>query len=241
MKVFHDSLSKKNELATYKRLGLSREGKSKRQRQKAEAEKLHRYIGQGTASRPYLKVLRSDYLRVWDEVNTELAQKNAPSGLTPAEWADWRRVRVEREVYDRLARQHRAMVELESSFQKRHGRGLTPHERSLFGRMMEKDEGSASSPQKRARALRKSVAAEVLGKVESKRRHQPARLQQAWATVVGEEAAQETFLEKIDTQNGIAVCRCLSSTLAFKLRRRRNLAAKLGKELGMSLKRIVFR
>lgn len=238
---FSSSLSKKNEMATYKRLGLSREHKSKRGREKASREKLYCYIGKNAPDRPFLKVLRSEYLRIWDEENVKSASQKAPKGVSEDQWADLRRHQVETAVYFRLARQHQTLSALETSFQKRHGRGMTPHEKKLFAKMLEKEPLSVVSSQKRIQSARKSVVDGVVRKIEGKRRHQPARLQQAWATVVGEEAAQETFLEKMDVQNGVALCRCLSSTLAFKLRRHKTLAAKLGKELGMNIRKIIFR
>ena len=57
-----DSSSKKREMVSYKILGLGREMKSKRRRTAAEDAGLYRYIGEGTAERPWLKVTRMDYL-----------------------------------------------------------------------------------------------------------------------------------------------------------------------------------
>ena len=58
----HDSSTKKKEMVSYKILGLGREMKSKRRRTAAEDAGLYRYIGEGTAERPWLKVTRIDYL-----------------------------------------------------------------------------------------------------------------------------------------------------------------------------------
>ena len=57
-----DSSTKKKEMVSYKILGLGREMKSKRRRTAAEDAGLYRYIGEGTAERPWLKVTRIDYL-----------------------------------------------------------------------------------------------------------------------------------------------------------------------------------
>jgi len=91
-----DSSSKKREMVSYKILGLGREMKSKRRRTAAEDAGLYRYIGEGTAERPWLKVTRMDYLVTRRMVMVELL------GKKPAGDAD--RLRIERKTYDLLER-----------------------------------------------------------------------------------------------------------------------------------------
>ena len=70
-----DSSTKKKEMVSYKILGLGREMKSKRRRTAAEDAGLYRYIGEGTAERPWLKVTRIDYLVTRRMVMVELLGK----------------------------------------------------------------------------------------------------------------------------------------------------------------------
>lgn len=233
--------TKKNEFTTYKKLGLSREHKSRKNRRKAEEERIWLYIGGERADRPFLKVLKSDYLRVWDEVNGKMAKEKGLKGLSIEQWADLQKKQIERAVYDVLAAKDQLVIELETSFKKKHGRGMTPHERSIYARAIENSKKENVNIKRRAELLRKSILNNVLKQIERCQRNQSSRLQQAWATVVGTEAAQETLLEKIDEQNGVAVCRCLSSTLAFKLKRDKDLAARFSKELGFIVKKVIFR
>jgi hypothetical protein len=231
--------SKKTEMKTYKVLELGREHKSKAGRKRAEASKLYRFIGGDTSERPYIKVLRSDYIRTWDEMNLKLASRPKPKEISKDKWADYRRHEVEKAVYEELAQKTQLMTNLEGVFREKHGRGMTPHERSIYTKTLESEKKLGF--QKRANFQRKSVLNEVLQKIEKQNRNEFGKLQQAWATVVGAEAAQEAILEKIDEQKGIAFCRCMSSTLAFRLKRQKGLAAKLAKELNRNIKRISFR
>ncbi|MFH1067391.1 MAG: DciA family protein [bacterium] len=230
-------------MLTYKKLGLSREHKYIRNRGKVDEERLYRYIGEGDADRPHLKVLRADYLRTWREVNEKCA--SSPDDFLKGKLADLQKRRIERAVYDELARRYASMTSVEAAFQKEHKRGMTPHERSLYTRVLQVAEESGSSAhdavKRRATETRRRVLSDVVQHVENSQRRQPARLQQAWASIVGEEIAQETLLEKVDAQQGVAVCRCLSSTLSFQLRRRKDLASQLSEALGLRVTRVIFR
>jgi hypothetical protein len=53
--------------------------------------------------------------------------------------------------------------------------------------------------------------------------------------------ALETLLESVDREKGLAICRCLSSTRSFVLRRRKDLPAKLSEILGVRIEKVVFR
>jgi hypothetical protein len=53
-----DNQAKRKELGVYKMLGLGREMKSIRRRSATDQAGLYRYIGEGTAERPWLKVTR---------------------------------------------------------------------------------------------------------------------------------------------------------------------------------------
>ena len=226
---------KKNEITTYQKLKLGREHKSTRKRNKVNEERLYRYVGENTPERPYIKVSRAEYMRLWDEINQKIAMKENVSGFSVQKLADVRSKQVERAVYDEFARRQQSMSDLEDSFQSKQGRKMTPHERDLYGRMLTENDCFTSN----ARAVRKAALQGVLKKIEDRNRNQPAKLQQAWAMVVGEMNAQETFLEKIESN--LAIVRCLSSTLSFQLRRKKDLAPQLSKILGTKIQRIVFR
>lgn len=229
-------------MLTYKKLGLSREHKSRRNRGKVDEEHLYRYIGEGDADRPYFKVLRADYLRVWREVKATFAVSS--DKLFDGKLADLQKRRLERAVYDMLARRYANMVSVEAAFQKEHGRGMTPHEYSLYSGVLRAGESGGEScgdERRSASSVRRRVLSDVVQHIESSQKQQPARLQQVWASIVGEEIAQETLLEKVDPQQGVAVCRCLSSTLAFQLRRKKDLAALLAEALGLRVTRVLFR
>ena len=227
-----DSSTKKKEMVSYKILGLGREMKSKRRRTAAEDAGLYRYIGEGTAERPWLKVTRMDYLVTRRMVMVELL------GKKPAGDAD--RLRIERKTYDLMARRQEAAVGLQESFRQAHGRGMTPRELEMYSRAGSV-EGKGRDPQAAASGLRKRLLAEVVEKVENRVRGGQMRLQEAWAAAAGEEAAQEAILDRVDGFKGVAYIRCLSSTRRHQLARKDDLKAKLSEKLGVKIRRLAFR
>lgn len=227
-----DSSTKKKEMVSYKILGLGREMKSKRRRTAAEDAGLYRYIGEGTAERPWLKVTRIDYLVTRRMVMVELL------GKKPAGDAD--RLKIERKTYDLMARKHEAAIGLQESFRQAHGRGMTPHELEMYSRAGGM-EGKALDPKTMANGIRKRLLAEVVEKVENRVRGGQMRLQEAWAAAAGEEAAQEAILDGVDGLRGVAYIRCLSSTRRHQLARRDDLKIKLSEKLGVKISRLAFR
>jgi len=227
-----DSSTKKKEMVSYKILGLGREMKSKRRRTAAEDAGLYRYIGEGTAERPWLKVTRMDYLVTRRMVMVELL------GKKPAGDAD--RLRIERKTYDLMARRQEAAVGLQESFRQAHGRGMTPRELEMYSRAGAV-EGKGRDPQAAASGLRKRLLAEVVEKVENRVRGGQMRLQEAWAAAAGEEAAQEAILDRVDGFKGVAYIRCLSSTRRHQLARKDDLKVKLSEKLGVKIRRLAFR
>lgn len=206
--------------------------KSKRRRTAAEDAGLYRYIGEGTAERPWLKVTRMDYLVTRRMVMVELL------GKKPAGDAD--RLRIERKTYDLLARRQEAAVGLQESFRQAHGRGMTPRELEMFSRAGGV-ETTARDPQAAASGQRKRLLAEVVEKVENRVRGGRMRLQEAWAAVAGEETAQDSMLDRVDGFKGVAFIRCLSSTRRHELARREDLKCKLSEKLGIKITRLAFR
>ena len=227
-----DSSTKKKEMVSYKILGLGREMKSKRRRTAAEDAGLYRYIGEGTAERPWLKVTRMDYLVTRRMVMVELL------GKKPAGDAD--RLRIERKTYDLMARRQEAAVGLQESFRQAHGRGMTPRELEMYSRAGSV-EGKGRDPQAAASGLRKRLLAEGVEKVENRVRGGQMRLQEAWAAAAGEEAAQEAILDRVDGFKGVAYIRCLSSTRRHQLARKDDLKVKLSEKLGVKIRRLAFR
>lgn len=232
---------KKKEMATYRDLDLDRLHKSKFGRSKVSAGRLYVYLGDGHADRPYLKVLRADYLRVWEQVKKEWEEEARTLNVSYATFDNLQRAKLENRVYDLLALEFGELSVLEANFHKTHGRRMTPQERGIYARAL--DKGPASKPDAATAAAinRRATLNEVLHKIELKQKDEPGRLQQAWATVVGPEMALETLLESVDREKGLAICRCLSSTRSFVLRRRKDLPAKLSEVLGVRIEKVVFR
>jgi len=229
-----DSETKRKELGSYRMLGLGREMKSKRRRLAADQIGLYRYIGEGTADRPWLKVTRAEYLLVRQEIVQELL------GNRPARDVD--RLRIERGTYDRMAAQESAAAGLREAFRQAHGRGMTPRELELYGKAAgQKGMTKKPDPAAKATGIRKRLLAEVVEKVEDRVRGSQVRLQEVWAAVAGEETAQESLLERIDGFKGVAWIRCLSSTRRHEIARRMGLKESLSEQLSVKIRRLGFR
>ena len=212
---------------------ISIQGRRKRRQATwAEDAGLYRYIGEGTAERPWLKVTRMDYLVTRRMVMMELL------GTRPARDAD--RLKIERKTYDLLARRQEAAMGLQESFRQAHGRGMTPRELELYSRAGGV-EAKGADPKAAANGIRKRLLAEVVEKVENRARGGQMRLQEAWAAAAGEEAAQEAILDRVDGFKGVAYLRCLSSTRRHQLARREELKDKLSEKLGVKIRRLAFR
>lgn len=227
---------KKREWATYRKLDLQRQHKSRAKRDAVASGGLHLYIGGTDSDRPWLKVSRAEYVRIWKEVAAELALQNPDVASR-----ELLRIRQEQMVYDRLLAQTSEMRGVGDQFQKAHGRNMTTHERELYARVSLHDDHTPLSPQERAKRVRSLWMHGLMDKIRRNQSGSAGRMQQIWAEVVGPEAAQDSTLDYVDPLRGLAVCRTTSSIRAQQLKRQPGLAAKLGQALGTKITRISFR
>jgi hypothetical protein len=227
---------KARELATYTKLGLGRQHKSKRRREAVDAARLHRFIGGNGPDRPWIKVLLSDYVRTWREVAASMDWDRQGDAAR-----DLLRPRLEGLVYDRLALQAERARTLEAGFLKTHGRGMTAKERAIFQQADTATMPVAADPGARAARARRTWVQDTVARIRARSESGPNRLQQIWASVVGPEAAMETSLEAVDAVRGIAWCHSLSSVQSHVIRRRPGLAEKLSAQLGVKITKVLFR
>lgn len=236
--------AKKKEMTTYAKLGLYRTVKSVRRRNMEEEKGLHVFVGNPRSGRPWVKVLRAHYETAWKEIYLNVKQQKRPADLSEEKWLDLMRGQMEQEIYDALLVQTSDLEQLGDSFQKQHGRKMTHYEKERYGAALEKG-GALQKPldasNQRATQLRKHWAHSVMDKIRKAHNQQPARLQQAWASVVGTEAAMETCLEGVDRVRGAAYCRCMSAGRRFELSRQGDLAKRLSAVLGQEIKKIIFK
>lgn len=227
---------KARELATYTKLGLGRQHKSRRRRDAVDAAGLHRYIGGNGPDRPWMKVLRSDYVREWHEAAARLEWDRQTDAAR-----DLLRPRLEGMVYDRLAGQAERVRALDAGFRKTHGRGMTAAERTLYAQAGALAPVPVVDAEARARTARRVWVQDLVGRMRERSERAPSRLQQVWASVVGAEAAMETSLEAVDAVRGIAWCGSLSSVRAHAIRRMPGLAQKLSAQLGLKIQKVLFK
>lgn len=235
---------KQNEFSTYKSLKLNREVKSARRRNRGEEDHLHVWIGGKSPDRPYLKVLRAKYLESL-EIELNRMRQESPAEARLPQWADLVRPEVERKVYDRLSRHADELGELEASFERAHGRTMSPHEAALYASSVlhqePAQEKAPPDPDARAQTARRHWLQGIMKKVRHRHTTQPEKMQQAWAEAVGTENAMQTALTFVNRQKGIAYARSLSSAVSMTISRNPEYCQKLGTALNCTITRIVFR
>lgn len=231
---------KRQEIATYRKLNLDREVKSVRRRSCAEASGLYRYIGGLGVERPWLRVLKSDYMDMRTQVVREWKTRCQKAGLEQMIESDWAHQWIERETYDRLASRMLLLTRIHTAFRLQQQRDLTPHEITQFLKTLADDE-KAESNVARAHCHRRRYLNEVLEKINRRAETEPGRLASIWAQAAGNAIASESCLEKIDTQTGIAWCRCFNPSTAFHLRHQRSIPKKLSDLTGLRVTKIMVR
>lgn len=223
---------KREELKTYRELALRRDLKSKAQRRRVEAKGDRRVLGDGSSTQPYLIVETRRYLEVRLQMQHRLfvQARDAGLNLAPDLLEQQLKPRIEGLTYTLLAgeKEHEALRHVPVAAL---GRALTADERRHFAASRD-----ASDPAKNERT--RTALNHVLGSIEQRQKHNPARYQTLWAQFIGPDAAQQSQFDHVDTTTQIAYFRCYNSVLSADLQRRRGLAEKLGKALGVPVRQL---
>jgi hypothetical protein len=238
--------TKRQEFASYRKLGLDRTHKSEVRRRRLQERGIYAYVGANDSSRPFLKVLRSSYNKTRADVSKKILEDALRLGIAPEQADDLMRQKIEDAAYDALLGESRTLQRIELEFQKRHGRSLTPFEAERFVAVMKTPREAPENPRESAvaegveeRTRRRWLGDVIQGALRS-HVQAPCHLQSAWASVAGTEAAMDTELRYVDYARGLAFCRCLSSTQMHMLKRQSDLASRLGLALGVKINKIVF-
>ena len=234
---FHTPREKREELKTYRELTLRRDLKSIRQRRRIEASGLQRVLGNGSDSQPYLIVETARYRKLRLEIQRQLLLQARKTGLKlPVDLLLGQlQPRIEALTYAQLAEEagHHAQRHVPVAAL---GRALTAEEQSHFAASRA---ASETLPSARAAVPSSRTALDqVLGHIEQRQTHNPARYQTIWAQLVGPDAAQQSFLDHIDPATQTAYFRCFNSVLSADLQRRTGLAQKLAKALGLPVRQL---
>jgi hypothetical protein len=229
---------KREELKTYRELALRRDLKSKIQRKRVEANGLRRVLGDGSATQPYLIVETRRYREVRLEVQRRLLVQARQTGLNLPVDLLLRQLkpRVEALTYAQLAEEgsHDALRHVPVAAL---GRALTAEEQRHFAASRAASESPARAAHAANQATRTALN-HVLGSIEQRQTHNPARYQTLWAQLVGSDAAQQSQLDHIDPNTQTAYFRCYNSVLSTDLQRRPGLAQKLARALGLPIRHL---
>jgi hypothetical protein len=224
---------KREELKTYRELSLKRDLKSAAQRRRVEANGLRRVLGNGSATQPYLIVVAARYREVRLEIQRTLLleAKQANLELAPDLLLRQLKPRIEALAYTQLAEEksHEAFRHVSVAAL---GRRLTKEEQKRFAEAAREKGGQP------ANAVAQTALNHALGSIEERLAHNPARYQALWTQVVGNDAAQQSQLEQVDATTQTAWFRCYNSVLSSDLQRRRGLAEKLAKALGVPVRQL---
>ena len=226
---------KREELKTYRELTLRRDLKSKIQRRRVEAGGVRRVLGDGSATQPYLIVETRRYREARLEVQRRLLVQARQTGLDLSVDLLLRQLkpRVEALVYAELAEEcgHAALRHVPVAAL---GRALTAGEQAHFAASRAASEGPASPANRAAH----TALNHVLGSIEQRQTHNPARYQAIWAQLVGPDAAQQSQLDHVDPNTQTAYFRCYNSVLSTDLQRRPGLAQKLARALDRPVRQL---
>ena len=229
--------AKREELKTYGELGLGRYYKSARQRRRLSGGGPRLLIGGDDPGRPQLVVEREIYNKTRLAVLRALlvrAREELP-GVGRDFLLDHLAPRVERETYERLAAVYHHAPRLDAAFRRLHGRQPTAGERDSLAPTPEAPASGGTASFDRYRG---GVLDELLGQIQARQSHNPDRYQSVWAELVGPELAQQSWLEKIAPESGIAYFRCLNSALSYQLQRRADLPKKLAQALRVPVRQL---
>jgi hypothetical protein len=234
---FQTPRDKREELKTYRELTLGRTLKSARQRRRVEAAGVRRVIGDGSSSQPYLAVEMRRYRQLRLENQRQLLLQARRTGLDlPVDTLlQQLSPRIEALTYAQLAEEHDHDAAHNLPVEAL-GRALTAEEKTHFAASRAASESPAAnhSPKLSAR----TALNQVLGRIEKRQTHNPARYQTLWAQLVGADAAQQSHLDHVDPATQTAWFRCFNSVLSADLQRRRGLAQKLARALGMPIRQL---
>lgn len=226
---------KREELKTYRELSLRRDLKSVRARRKIEANGLRRVLGDGSGTQPYLVVETRRYREVRLEIQRKLLIQARRTGLDlPVDLLLGQlKPRIEALTYAQLAEEvsHEAASDVTVAAL---GRALTAEERARFAA----SRASSDMPEPAPVPSSKTALNSVLGSIEKRQTNNPARYQTIWAQLVGPDAAQQSHLEQVDPNTQTAYFRCFNSVLSSDLQRRRGLAQKLSRALGLPVRQL---
>lgn len=234
---FRTPRDKREELKTYRELTLGRTLKSARQRRRVEANGLQRVIGDGSSNQPYLTVETRRYRQLRLENQKQLLLQARETGLNlPVDTLlQQLSPRIEALTYAQLAEEHEHDAAHNLPVEAL-GRALTAEEKTHFAasRAAAKNPAPIHSPKPSAR----TALNQVLGHIEKRQTHNPARYQTLWAQLVGADAAQQSHLDHIDPATQTAWFRCFNSVLSADIQRRRGIAQKLAKALGLPVRQL---
>lgn len=234
---FQTPRAKREELTTYRELELRRDLKSLRQRRRLEANGVRRVLGDGSSGQPYLVVTTRRYREVRLEIERRLLLQAQKTGLDlPADLLLRQlKPRIEALTYAQLAGEagdealrHVSLAHL--------GRGLTAEEQAGFA--ASRAASDATAPDHVSGSSSHRALNQVLGKIEQRQTHNPARYQTIWAQIVGTDAAQQSYFDRVDPATATAWFRCTNSVLSADLQRRTGLAQKLARALGLPVKKL---
>jgi hypothetical protein len=226
---------KREELKTYRELALRRDLKSIRQRRRVEAGGIRRVLGDGSTAQPYLIVETRRYREIRLDIQRRLLVQARQAGLDLPIDLLLRQLkpRVEALTYAQLAEEsgHDALRHVPVAAL---GRALTAEEQAHFAA----SRAASKNPARPANQATQTALNHVLGSIEQRQTHNPARYQTLWAQLVGPDAAQQSQLDHIDPNTQTAYFRCYNSVLSTDLQRRRGLAQKLGRALGLPIRQL---
>lgn len=227
--------AKRNELKTYRELGLNRDRKFYNRLQNKK-----RVLGGEDATQPAIVVNEADYISFWKTAAQATLVEYENVNL-PRE-ALWKMLykKIEARAYE-IALQ--SYIIKSSVDQKCRQIGVKPwslseQKKYLNHEIMEQKKTQESS---QYTLYRGALLDEVLSKIEAQVSKRPQSLQAAWLQAVGKSLAQHSQIKKIDEEREMIFVRVMNPTMGHHLRQQKALyLKKLESILNMRFKHLII-
>lgn len=231
--------AKRDELKTYRLLGLSR---IRKQVARQPSSSRGRLIGGELPDRPALIVNNSEYCLAWQQALEAVRAKYKQTPLATAFDTTSLHAEIEEVAYQLLLRRYMAQSSLRQVCE-RYGVDAQSANRVLdeiyenFEETRSETPCAATYP-----AYRAAIVDELLTRIRNRNDRSSANISKAWREIIGEELYRHSTIQLYADKDAVLIIRASNSVVAHHIRQiKHHWLPKLEEKLGLKLKRWIIR